>query len=65
MTIKYPRLHITDEPTSFYVWYQENENTKPLWSGWIRGDANLWYKLRNASRNEKKQMIINLAVKGI
>lgn len=61
MKTKYPRYHITDEPTAFYVWYQESEQSRAMWSNWIRGDANLWYKLRNASRDDKHRMIIKLA----
>ena len=61
MKIKYPRYHVTDEPTSFYVFCQESEESGALWSNWIRGDANLWYKLRNASRDEKQELITKLA----
>jgi hypothetical protein len=32
-----------------------------MWSGWIKGDSSLWYKLSNATKKEKEEYIIQLA----
>lgn len=63
MTIKYPRYHVTDHPSDFYVWYQEAECKRALWSGWIKGDSNLWHKINSAKKADKQKMIVELATK--
>lgn len=61
--IKYPRFHISDQPADFYTWYQESESSKAMWSGWIKGNSNLWYKLKNAKLKQRQSMIIDLSKK--
>ena len=63
MTIKYPRYHVTDHPTDFYVWYQKSEKSRAMWSGWIKGDPSLWHKINKAKKDERNNLIIQLATK--
>jgi hypothetical protein len=61
--IKYPQYHITDHPTDFYVFYRESDKSKALWSGWIKGNPSLWHKINKAKRDDRNNMIIDLAKK--
>ncbi len=63
MKIKYPRFHITEQPTDFYVWYQKDEESKARWSGWIKGEAKLWYKIKNMKKKDQQNLIIGLCLK--
>lgn len=63
MTIKYPRFHISDHPSDFYTWYQESKSSRAMWSGWIKGDTSLWYRLQNTKLKDRQKMIIDLSDK--
>lgn len=63
MKIKYPRYHLTDHPSDFYTWYQEAEGSRAMWSGWIKGDTNLWHKINKAKKDEKNKLIKELSTK--
>lgn len=62
MNIKYPRFHITEHPTDFYVFYEETHR-KAMWSGWIKGNSNLWHRLNKMKPSQKERAIIKLANK--
>lgn len=61
--IKYPRYHVTDHPTDFYTFYQESSQHRAMWSGWIKGNSSLWYKIDKASKQEKNSLIKELSNK--
>lgn len=61
--IQYPRYHVTDHPADFYVFYQEREDGRAKWSGWIKGDLALWHKINKAKKEEKNKLIKELAIK--
>ena len=52
MHIKYPRFSIQGKPADFYLFYQESGESFSKNSGWIKGNADLYYKLRKLNKKE-------------
>ena len=42
------------EPTHFYVFARGAKGERSMWSGWIVGDANLYYKLKKLDDTKPK-----------
>ena len=60
MKIKYPRFSIHGKPADFYLFYQESEQSLPKNSGWIKGNADLYYKLKKLKKKELQYKVKSL-----
>ena len=65
MKIKYPRFSIHGKPADFYLFYQESEQSIPKNSGWIKGNSDLYYKLKKMKNKDLQYKIESLlSIKG-